>query len=122
MQIGKEIDNMGSVGQNTNTNNNVIDATNRFKRVPDTQTEPQEFSVSRGNGWNYPGITQRINDLENAYNNARSASRKASILKALEAQDRTITNEMNNGDGDKTVLMSQRRRVRQLMRKVKNNE
>lgn len=75
-----------------------------------------------GNGWNYQGITEAVDRLENSLNRTNSINRISSIYRALREQDTVISRELESGDGDRRVLLSQRRRVRQLMRRITSEE
>ena len=75
-----------------------------------------------GTGWNYQGITEAVDRLENSLNRTNSINRISSIYRALREQDTVISRELESGDGDRRVLLSQRRRVRQLMRRITSEE
>ena len=75
--------------------------------------------------WDYRGNDQRIEKLGNALSGAMSVSKINSVAQAARALDKNITAEINRikqgyvKDGDLTALMSQRRKVRTLMRKAR---
>ena len=75
--------------------------------------------------WDYRENDQRIEKLNNALSGARSVSKINSVALAAMALDKNITAEINRieqgyeKDGDLTALMSQRRKVRTLMRKAR---
>lgn len=74
--------------------------------------------------WDYKGNDQRISQLSNALAGARSVSKINSVARSLRALDKNITEEINrvtsgNEDGSLSALMTQRRKVRQLMLKAK---
>ena len=76
------------------------------------------------NGWDYRGNDQRISQLSKALSNAQSASKVVSVAKSLRALDKNITSEINRvmsgkEEGSLSALMTQRRKVRQLMSKAK---
>lgn len=81
--------------------------------------------AKRTNGnWDYKGNDQRISQLSNALAGARSASKINSVARSLRTLDKNITAEINrvtsgNEDGSLSALMTQRRKVRQLMLKSK---
>ena len=79
--------------------------------------------MTSGN-WDYKGNDQRISQLSNALAGARSVSKINSVARSLMALDKNITAEINrvtsgNDDGSMSALMTQRRKVRQLMLKAK---
>ena len=74
--------------------------------------------------WDYKGNDQRISQLSNALAGARSVSKINSVSLSLRELDKNITAEINrvmsgNEDGSLSALMTQRRKVRQLMSKAK---
>lgn len=74
--------------------------------------------------WDYKGNDQRISQLSNALAGARSVSKINSVARSLRELDKNITAEVNrvmsgNEDGSLSALMTQRRKVRQLMLKAK---
>lgn len=74
--------------------------------------------------WDYKGNDQRISQLSNALAGARSVSKINSVARSLRTLDKNITAEINrvmsgNEDGSLSALMTQRRKVRQLMLKAK---
>lgn len=75
--------------------------------------------------WDYRGNSERIDRLESALNNSRSVSKVNAVAKQLNSLDKNITAEINRieqghvKDGDLTALMTQRRKVRALMRKAR---
>ena len=75
--------------------------------------------------WDYRENDQRIEKLNNDLSGARSVSKINSVAIAARALDKNITAEINRieqgyeKDGDLTALMSQRRKVRMLMRKAR---
>lgn len=78
---------------------------------------------TRGN-WDYKGNDQQISQLSNALSGARSASKINTVAKSLRALDKNITSEINRvmsgkEEGSLSALMSQRRKVRQLMSKAR---
>lgn len=74
--------------------------------------------------WNYPEVKQRIDDLEESLQKARSQNKILAIKKATKAQEIIITQEIENIDkgietiGNRNDLMTQRRRLRQLLLKI----
>lgn len=81
---------------------------------------------NRSSGWDYKGISERVTKLEVALKNSRSAEKVSAIARDLRKQDELITEELKrlesgNADvkGNKEALLTQRRRVRQLMQKAR---
>ena len=74
--------------------------------------------------WDYRGYTQAVDKIEAAYNNAKTENQRFRVYKAIQNQDRNISAELRRiesggGDaGDTTVLMKERRRLRQLKMKL----
>ena len=89
------------------------------KRVP-TETKSTE-----GEKWNYPGYGERIDQLERAFDSARSVSKINSVAKGLREAGKQISEEIDRirqgyeADGNLNALTTYRRKVRQLMQKVK---
>lgn len=82
--------------------------------------------VDNERGWKYPEVTQNVTRLEKSLNSARSANRIQSISQALRKQDARITAEierLHNGTADvkgsEKALLTERRRVRQLIKRAK---
>lgn len=78
--------------------------------------------------WDYRGYTQAVDKIEAAYNEANTEAKRMRVYRAINLQDRNITAELNRiesggGDaGDTTVLMKERRRLRQLKSKLTKGE
>ena len=74
--------------------------------------------------WDYRGYTQAVDKIEAAYNNANTEAKRMQVYRAINLQDKNISAELSRiesggGDaGDTTVLMKERRRLRQLKRKL----
>ena len=74
--------------------------------------------------WDYRGYTQAVDKIEAAYNDANTERKRMQVYRAINLQDQNITAELNRieaggGDaGDTTVLMKERRRLRQLKSKL----
>ena len=74
--------------------------------------------------WDYRGYTQAVDKIEAAYNEANTEAKRMRVYRAIKLQDQNITAELNRiesggGDvGDTTVLMKERRRLRQLKMKL----
>ena len=74
--------------------------------------------------WDYRGYTQAVDKIEEAYNNANTEAKRMKVYRAINLQDRNISAELNRIEsgvydvGDKTVLMKERRRLRQIKSKL----
>lgn len=74
--------------------------------------------------WDYRGYTQAVDEIEAAYNEANTEAKRLRVYRAINLQDKNIGAELNrikNGGadaGDTTVLMKERRRLRQLKSKL----
>lgn len=74
--------------------------------------------------WDYRGYTQAVDQIEAAYNNANTEAKRMQVYRAINLQDRNISAELSRIEsgvddaGDKTVLMKERRRLRQLKSKL----
>ena len=79
-----------------------------------------QFPQKRNGGWDAPGNTKRLDDLETALKNARSEKTVSRVYAELKSFDRSITAQINNPGkyDDVTALQAQRRRGRQLMRRI----
>lgn len=82
--------------------------------------------VDNVNGWDYPGIKDRVDKLEDALSKARSTSKINSIARAARASDELIGQEierLHNGTadikGNENALLTQRRRIRNIIRRAK---
>lgn len=85
----------------------------------------KNISVMGGGGisapekWDFRGIRESIDNLENRLNNTKSQNTISNIYRSLRAQDDIITNYINEGEGSQSALLTQRRRVRQMLKKIK---
>lgn len=74
--------------------------------------------------WDYRGYVESVNKIEKAVNEANTRAKVEKAYRGIVEEDRSITAEINriengNGDeGDIKVLMTQRRRIRQLKKKL----
>lgn len=74
--------------------------------------------------WDYRGYKESVDEIETAVNSANTRSKVQKAYRAITDQDKNITAELNRiekggGDaGDTNVLLTQRRRLRQLKRKL----
>ena len=77
------------------------------------------------NKWDYRGNDQKIEQLENALKNARSVTKINAVAKSARTLDKLITDEIERiekgyvTDGSLTTLMTQRRKIRQLINKAR---
>lgn len=76
--------------------------------------------------WDYQGNDSRISQLSDALGKAHSASKVQAISRALGSMDKLINKQLDDiargiESGDKTALMAQRRKVRQLIAKAKQS-
>ena len=83
--------------------------------------------VDNEKGWEYPGFSQKYEQLSSALDKTNSLNRIASIVKAAKDQDKLITKEierLHNGTADvmgsENALLSNRRKMRTLIMKAKN--
>ena len=83
--------------------------------------------VDNEKGWEYPGFSQKYEQLSSALDKTNSLNRIASIIKAAQDQDKLITQEierLHNGTADvmgsENALLSNRRKMRTLIMKAKN--
>lgn len=111
---------MGSRGAGSGRKGSAI-----VSAIPSTSTN--KSMVDNVNGWKYTGIQNSVDKLETALNNARSTARVAKVYSELKKQDEIITQEiqrLHDGTadimGNENVLLTQRRRVRQMMRNIGN--
>lgn len=83
--------------------------------------------VDNEKGWEYPGFSQKYEQLSSALDKTNSLNRISSIIKAAQDQDKLITQEierLHNGtadvNGSENALLSNRRKMRTLIRKAKS--
>ena len=83
--------------------------------------------VDNEKGWEYPGFSQKYEQLSSALDKTNILNRIASIVKAAKDQDKLITKEierLHNGTadviGNENALLSNRRKMRTLIMKAKN--
>ena len=83
--------------------------------------------VDNEKGWEYPEFSQTYEKLSSALDKTNSLNRIASIIKAAQDQDKLITQEierLHNGTADvmgsENALLSNRRKMRTLIRKAKS--
>ena len=90
-------------------------------------TKKPKSMVDNEKGWQYPEFSQKYEQLSSALDKTNSLNRISSIIKAAQDQDKLITQEierLNNGTADvmgsENALLSNRRKMRLLIRKAKN--
>lgn len=73
------------------------------------------------NGWDFPGIRDRVNELTRRLNNTDNTNTIASIRRALIGQDTIISQNLNenNSNYDRNALLTYRRQVRQALNSIK---
>lgn len=108
---------MGSVGKSTAP-----------ASAPAQQQSERRSQVDNVNGWGYPEVVENVDELEASLQRARSSTKVLAVWRALRAQDERITAELDrlsNGTadvpGNSNVLLTQRRRVRQLLRRIRES-
>jgi hypothetical protein len=88
-------------------------------QFPQSKSETKQTKL-----WDYRGYTQAVDKIEEAYNNANTEAKRMKVYRAINLQDRNIGAELNriesgvDGAGDKTVIMKERRRLRQIQSKL----
>lgn len=83
--------------------------------------------VDNENGWDYRGIAQRVDEMETTLKKTKSFNTIASIYRQANNTEKLITDEIerlhnNTADvpGSEKALLTQRRRVREILRSIKN--
>lgn len=83
--------------------------------------------VDNENGWDYRGIAQRVDKMETTLKKTKSFNTIASIYRQASNTEKLITDEIerlhnNTADvpGNEKALLTQRRRVREILRNIKN--
>lgn len=90
-------------------------------------TRKPKSMVDNKKGWEYPGFSQKYEQLSSALDKTNSLNRISIIIKAAQDQDKLITQEierLHNGTADvmgsENILLSNRRKMRLLIRKAKS--
>lgn len=116
---------MGSIGehksylqQNNFENLDEFDEQVLNDNMIEAQNRQEEFS----GGWDFPGIRDSINTLEQKLDKTKSHNTVASIYRQLVSMDTTIKVQYEAASPmeDKNALLTYRRRVRQLLRKIED--
>lgn len=68
--------------------------------------------------WNCIGVKERIEQIESFINNSRCSDKQYRAYRALKELDRNITILMEDEDNDTSYLLTYRRKVRTLLRKI----
>lgn len=74
--------------------------------------------------WDYRGFVETVDKIEEAATAANNHQKAASVYSAIQVQEKIVTEELerikNGSDdtGDYKVLLTQRRRLRQLRKKL----
>lgn len=85
----------------------------------------KEKSNNNSRKWDYRGFVQRTDSLEKAVNEANTRKKVQTVFKGLRDHDKNITAELDRiasgvkDAGDEKALMTERRRTRLLIRKIK---
>ena len=85
----------------------------------------KEKSNNNSQKWDYRGFVQRTDSLEKAVNEANTRKKVETVFKGLRDHDKNITAELDRiasgvkDAGDEKALMTERRRTRLLIRKIK---
>lgn len=90
-----------------------------------TQFPKQNQDYKNSNKWDYRGYKDAVDNIENAVKSSRSRNRDYEIASAINSQEKLIQQEIDRnksgtGDmGNENVLLTQRRRLRQLKEKLR---
>lgn len=81
---------------------------------------PTKGSAKKTELWNYPGMTERTEKLKDAVEKANTRTKVSSAYRGLKAHEQNLTRMISDPkeDGDKNVLMTERRKTRQLLKKL----
>ena len=95
--------------------------------VTDTRDNDTHSMVDNANGWTYDGISAFTTRLETELKKTRSGRKVASIYRSAKSQDAIVTAEierLHNGTadvkGNENILLTERRRLRKIIRKIEN--
>lgn len=82
----------------------------------------QAIRQPRSGGWDFPGFRDSIDEVEKRLAGARSDNTLDRLARRLNELDKNITTSMNTaGEYDDTnMLLTYRRRVRGLLKQIKN--
>ena len=82
----------------------------------------QAIQQSRSGGWDFPGFRDSIDEVENRLKGARSDNTLDRLARRLRQLDSNITTSINTASelDDTNMLLTYRRRVRGLLRQIKN--
>lgn len=95
-------------------------ASNLQNRKADIIAFPTKNSTKKTGSWNYPGMSERTEQLKDAVEKANTRAKVSSAYRGLKGHESNLIANINNPkeDGDKKVLMTELRKTRQLLRKI----
>lgn len=98
---------------------------NIVKFPSDRQTKPTQNNTTK---WDYRGYVEAVNNIEKAVNEANTRKKVETAYKGIINQERNVSAEITRIErgekdtGDINVLLTQRRRLRQLKAKLNKKE
>lgn len=95
-------------------------ASNLQNRKADIIAFPTKNSTKKTGSWNYPGMSERTEQLKDAVEKANTRAKVSSAYRGLKGHESNLIANINKPkeDGDKKVLMTELRKTRQLLRKL----
>lgn len=95
-------------------------ASNLQNRKADIIAFPVKNSTKKRGYWNYPGMSERTEQLKDAVEKANTRAKVNSAYRGLKGHESNLIANINNTKegGDKKVLMTELRKTRQLLRKL----
>ena len=111
---------MDSIGtKNVNAGSNEYEIAREMNEpVGDSGSPWDGDTIVKNTGWDYRGITEAVNKIENAIETLRNNRQASSILRSIDNQLNVIQAALNDNEGNQTVLLSSRRRLRQLRKRL----
>lgn len=84
-------------------------------------------SDKNSNGWDYPGIKQEVDRIEQGVKNIKNHNQASALYRAINEQENVINSAMKDIEsgaekGDVNALLTQRRRLRMSKRKMLQNQ
>lgn len=119
---------MGSTGSNESAHKAYLQQGNFDNQSEYDEQVLNDAAVSAtdtegpyANGWDFPGIRDRVNELTRTLDNTNNTNTIARIRRALIGQDTIISQSLNenNPNYDRDALLTYRRQVRQALDKIK---
>lgn len=119
---------MGSTGSNESAHKAYLqqgnfDTLSEYNEqvLNDAAVLPTDTGSPYANGWDFPGIRDRVSELTRELNNTNNTNTIARIRRALINQDTIISQNLNenNPNYDRDALLTYRRQVRQALDKIK---